>query len=154
MALYQFTTVWEVEAPPEAVWDAIYFSLNWPKWWKDVISVDELVEGNEDGIGSIRRYVLKSPMFYKLSFDLKLTHNTKYQFLSGTVSGQLSGVGSWAFTQEGVITKATCIWHVSTQLKWMHRLNFLLAPIFRYNHKLVMEHGLIGLKNFLLQKSK
>ncbi|MBS1782588.1 MAG: polyketide cyclase [Bacteroidetes bacterium] len=154
MARYRFTTTWEIEAPLEDVWNAIFLSLDWPKWWTDVLCVEELAKGNHHDIGNLRRYVLRSPMIYTLSFDLTLTHRTEYQFLSGTVSGHLSGVGSWAFQQEGSITKATCIWQVSTQLKWMHRLYFLLAPIFRYNHKLVMKHGLIGLKNFLVQKNK
>jgi hypothetical protein len=53
---YAFTSVWQVAAPIQAVWDAIYDSQRWPTWWRYVAAVDELAPGDGDGVGAVRRY--------------------------------------------------------------------------------------------------
>ena len=43
---YRFVTVWRIEAPLEAVCEAISHSLHWPQWWRNVESVEELAPGD------------------------------------------------------------------------------------------------------------
>ncbi len=138
---YSFTTHWYVEAPLEKVWETIYKSEEWPRWWKGVKSVTETEKGDERGIGSIRIYRLRSPMFYTLSFKLLLTDRVEYKYLLGNASGELEGTGAWHFEEQGEITYVQCHWHVHTNIKWMNAFAFLLKPIFRYNHGKVMQWG-------------
>ena len=138
---YRFTTTWKIQAPLRQVWDAIYFSEDWPGWWKDFTSVTEIEKGDENSIGSIRVYKLKSPVFYTLSFNLSLTKRVDLQYLEGKATGELEGTGAWQFSERNGITEVTCIWNVATNIKWMNALAFLLKPLFRYNHQLVMRNG-------------
>ena len=45
---YKFVTIWRVKAPIESVWNEIYHSLDWPKWWKGVEDVVEVSNGDEN----------------------------------------------------------------------------------------------------------
>lgn len=146
---YSFVTKWAIQAPLEEVWKIIYESEKWPEWWHDVKHVKEIVSGDQNGIGSIRLYTLKSPMVYSLSFELMLIKRTDYCLLEGTVSGDLEGTGAWRFSMSDKICYAECHWNVTTSVWWMNLLAFLLMPVFRYNHGLVMRRGARNLANKL-----
>lgn len=141
MRQYSFTTNWQFKAPLEKVWQIIYESEQWADWWKDVESVVELEKGDENGIGSIRKYTLKSPTGYKLSFNLLLTERKDFELLKGNAIGDLVGTGAWYFQEKGDLTIVRCEWRVATTKKWMNTFAFILAPIFSFNHKWVMRHG-------------
>lgn len=138
---YSFTTNWYVKAPMELVWETIRQSEVWPEWWKGMLSVKETVKGDERGIGSVREYCIKSPMRYTLFFKLLLTDRIEYQYLSGNASGELEGVGAWHFKAEGDTIHVTCEWNVHTNLGWMNAFAFMLKPVFKFNHSLVMKWG-------------
>ncbi|WP_276134943.1 SRPBCC family protein [Polluticoccus soli] len=138
---YLFTTTWKIQAPLQDVWDAIYYSEQWPQWWKNFTSVIEIEKGDENSIGSIRTYKLKSPAIYTLRFDLLLTKRSDHSYLEGNATGQLEGIGSWKFNERDGVTEVTCVWNVATNIKWMNWLAFLLKPAFRYNHGVVMKNG-------------
>jgi hypothetical protein len=138
---YSFTTKWKTTAPIHDVWEAIRLSLYWPKWWKSFVSVIELEHGDDRGIGSIRRYTLKSPSHYTLSFDMLLTDREEYKLLSGKATGELEGTGTWHFYEQDGMTWIECHWNVKTTKAWMNALAFILRPAFSYNHRMVMKKG-------------
>jgi len=138
---YSFVTTWRLKTPLQSAWNAIYLSEQWPQWWDSVISVHEIEEGDEQGIGSIRIYKLRSPMLYTLSFRMQLTDRVEYKLLSGIATGDLAGTGSWQFEEDGEITTIRCYWDVTTSISWMNKLSFLLKPIFKLNHSIVMKQG-------------
>lgn len=138
---YSFTTKWETPAPLNEVWEAIRNSLDWPEWWKSFTDVTELNHGDENGIGGIYRYTLKSPTHYKLTFDLQLTERIEHKKLEGKASGELEGTGTWLFEEKNGITFIECIWNVKTTQRWMNALAFILMPLFKYNHRMVMKKG-------------
>jgi hypothetical protein len=138
---YSFTTKWKLKAPLEAVWYAIYYSEEWPQWWKDFTSVTEIEKGDEQSIGSIRVYKLRSPFMYTLTFHLLLTKRKDLHFLEGRATGELEGTGAWHFKEQDGITEVTCTWNVATNIKWMNAFAFMLKPLFKYNHGVVMKHG-------------
>jgi hypothetical protein len=138
---YSFITKWKTAAPIQDVWDAIRLSLEWPAWWKDFISVQELEPGDELGVGSIRRYTLKSPTTYRLTFDILLNERIEHKRLSGKASGELEGSGDWYFEVKDGSTFIECHWHVHTTKPWMNAFAFILRPAFQYNHKLSMKRG-------------
>lgn len=138
---YSFISRWQIKAPIEAVWDAIYESEHWPEWWKGVTNVEEIAKGNTNGVDSIRNYTIVSPALYKLKFSLILTDNVEHRLLRGNAAGELEGTGTWLFSERDGITCVECHWIVTTNVAWMNLFAFLLAPFFRYNHKLVMRKG-------------
>src|SRR5205814_5900387 len=70
---YAFTSNWDVSAPLQLVWDAIYNSEHWPRWWPYVAAVELLVPGNAQGEGAVRRYTWTTRLPYRLVFDLRVT---------------------------------------------------------------------------------
>lgn len=146
---YSFITNWEIPAPLELVWNAVYHSENWPEWWAEVKQVREIVQGDKDGIGSLRNYIIKSPAGYHLEFQIALTEYREQQLLKGAVSGDLEGSGTWSFKELSGITYASCVWEVYTTLKWMNRFSFILSPFFSWCHSFVMRRGEEQLKKKL-----
>jgi hypothetical protein len=138
---YFFLTKWVIKSPVQPVWDAIYSSEFWPSWWKGVISVEEIKKGDDNGLGSIRVYMLRSPLYYSLKFELLLTDRQDLRFLKGNASGDLVGTGAWYFNESEGVTTVECHWHVETTIKWMNAFAPLLSPLFSYNHKIVMQQG-------------
>src|SRR5690606_17528487 len=118
MKQYHFISHWQVSAPLQQVWDAIYLSEQWPEWWKGVVSVKEIKAGDSLGIGSIRTYRMRSPMLYTLSFNLQLTDREELKLLKGNATGELKGTGAWHFEHKNGITDVKCIWNVHTTLWW------------------------------------
>lgn len=138
---YLFITTWKIKAPLKDVWEAIYYSEEWPAWWKDFTSVTEIEKGDDQSIGSIRVYKLKSPLIYTLRFNLILTKRADQQYLEGMAWGDLDGTGSWAFKEAAGTTEVKCTWHVATNISWMNAFACVLKPLFKYNHGLVMKNG-------------
>lgn len=138
---YRFVTVWHIEAPLEAVCEAIYHSLSWPNWWHNVESVTELSHGNAQGIGSVRRYTWRGRLPYRLTFDVRVIHIVPLASIEGVASGDLEGKGYWSFTVDGSVTTVRYEWNVHTTPIWMNILSLLVRPLIKWNHNAVMQQG-------------
>src|SRR5262245_27117353 len=104
MSGYKFVTNWRMEAPVAAVWEEIHHSEHWPAWWSSVLAVAELRKGDDNGLGSVRRYTWRGALPYKLTFDMQTTRVEKHSRLEGIATGQLSGNGRWTFSSDGAFT--------------------------------------------------
>ncbi len=142
---YHFITKWQIKAPVEKVYNAIYESNDWSNWWKSVLSVKDIVSGKERGIGDIKEYKWGTPLGYKLSFNMELTQREDNKLLAGEAKGELEGTGIWYFSMKDYITYVEYHWTVATTKEWMNLLSFMLKPAFKYNHDAVMRSGAIGL---------
>lgn len=149
MASYEFATIWSIEAPLEQVWEEVYHTERWPQWWKGVISVVELKEGDELGVGSIRRYTWKTKLPYRLIFDIETLKVEPMTYLEGKSSGELEGRGIWRLTQKNNHTIARYDWQVTTTKLWMNILAPIARPLFEWSHKVVMRWGAESLSNRL-----
>ncbi len=138
---YHFVTVWRIEAPLEAVCEAIYHSLNWPLWWHNVERVEELVRGDEQGIGSVRRYSWKGHLPYRLTFDIHVMHVEPLAAIEGIASGDVEGRGRWSFSAEGTVSIVRFEWRVYTTPAWMNFLALFARPLIKWNHDSVMRQG-------------
>ena len=146
MSRYEFITIWRITAPLQDVWDEIYHSERWPRWWRGVERVEELQPGDARGIGSIRRYTWRSKLPYKLTFNMRVTRIEPPTLLEGVAEGELSGTGRWQLHSEGDITVVRYDWQVETTKRWMNLLAPLARPIFKWNHDVIMHWGAEGLK--------
>ncbi len=144
-AQYAFITSWKIHAPIEQVWPLIYETEDWPHWWRGVASVKKLQAGNDLGVGAKHEYTWKSVLPYKLSFIMQVTGIDKHKMMQGRSSGELEGTGTWDFQQVGDTTYLRYYWNVVTTKRWMNIFSFMLKPIFKYNHDVVMKWGAEGL---------
>ena len=145
MADYEFVTVWRFRAPLETVWEMIYQSDRWPTWWRGVESVEVLKGGDENHLGSVRRYTWKSKLPYRLTFDMELVRVEPLSIIEGTAFGELSGRGLWQLSHDGGVTTARYDWRVRTTKRWMNLLTPVARPFFKWNHDVVMNWGAEGL---------
>ena len=145
MKTYEFVTIWRVKAPVESVWNEIYHADEWPTWWKGVESVVEVRKGDENGVGSVRRYTWKSKLPYRLSFDMQTIRIEPPRLLEGIAVGELQGRGLWQLSTEGGETVVRYDWNVETTKPWMNFLSPIARPLFEWNHNVVMSWGAVGL---------
>ena len=85
---YSFVTKWQLKAPLQDVWDAVYNSMEWPHWWRGVLSVIEIEKNDLTGINGVRNYTWKSVLPYSLSFEMKLVEKQDFKFLKGIAWGR------------------------------------------------------------------
>ena len=113
MASYSFLTTWIVDAPREAVWDAIYAIESWPAWWQGVKRVDKLEHGNGDGVGALYRQEWRSVIPYPVRFETRITGIERPFLIEAEADGELAGTGRWRFF-DGRETAVTYEWNVHT----------------------------------------
>jgi hypothetical protein len=149
---YKFITTWKIKASINDVWYAIYRSEEWPKWWKGVQQVKVIRENDEQGINGIREYTWRSLLPYTLSFTMELIDKKDFDFLKGIAFGELEGNGTWYFKEENNMVTVQYNWDVKTNKSWMNYFAFILKPMFKLNHDIVMKRGADGLAKKLNAK--
>jgi hypothetical protein len=145
VADYRFLTTWLLEAPREAVFQAVWEWQSWPSWWRGVESVVELEPGDADGVGTVARHVWRSRLPYRLEFEVRTTRVERPRLIEGAALGELSGTGRWRLFEEEGVTAVVYEWVVRTTSPWMNRLAPLARPVFGWNHDVVMRWGGEGL---------
>ena len=59
MTQFSLTTNWLIDAPIEAVWDAIHDSQRLPPWWPYVVHLQESVRSESGGVGNVHQPCLR-----------------------------------------------------------------------------------------------
>ncbi|MBD0317030.1 MAG: SRPBCC family protein [Thermoleophilia bacterium] len=139
-ACYRFLTTWILDAPRDAIWEAIYCVEKWPEWWRGVEAVEKLDGGDENGLGSVYRHRWRSRLPYTIGFDMRTTRIEAPFLLEGEARGELEGVGRWRF-YEGDAAAVTYEWRVRTTRAWMNALTPVGRPVFVWSHNVVMGWG-------------
>ncbi|MCE8033350.1 MAG: SRPBCC family protein [Halomonas sp.] len=149
MACFDFDTTWHIEAPVEAVFDALTDSLHWPDWWPGLVDVQPLVSGNDRGIGRTQRFVWKSRLGYRLCFDIRITQVREPHLIEGEARGDVAGVGRWLLDEERQGTRVRYTWHVRTMRPWLNLFSRVARPLVTWNHHAMMRAGAAGLSHYL-----
>ncbi len=149
MAQFQFVTEWRIEAPIQAVCDAISHCRDWPLWWQGVEKVEEFEPGDQNGVGSVRRFTWRGRLPYRLTFDMRVTHVIPLTVVEGLASGEVEGMGRWRFAAEGAATVVRYEWQVRTNRRWMNIIAPFARPLFKWNHDHVMRQGAEGMARLL-----
>lgn len=145
MADYTFSTIWRVEASISEVWDILCHPDQWPQWWRSLEQIVELKKGDIQGIGALHRYTWKGVLPYRITFDIHVLKILPFCLLEGAASGAVEGRGVWSIYDNGVDTIVRYDWNIRTNTRWMNYMAPLAAPIFRWNHDMVMREGAKGL---------
>lgn len=146
---YEYITEWHLDAPLEAVWDAITDVASWPRWWKHVRSVHMIRRGDANGLGDVRRLRWGSRLPYGFTLETSTVAVEPMSRLVGHARGDLEGTGTWEFEREGPGTLVRYTWRIELRSAWMRVAAPLLAPVFRWNHHAVMRDGGAGLVRYL-----
>ena len=149
MADYNFITTWKFDAPIEKVYNAIHDADNYPKWWKGQLKVESIIQGDELGVGAVKRFTTRGALPYSLSFNSRVEEVIPQKKIRGTAYGELDGEGIWEFENENGITTVKYYWTVKTTTFWMNLFAPLLKPLFEWNHDVVMRWGEKGLAKYL-----
>lgn len=143
---YEFTTVWRLEAPIEAVWEEIKNSQDWSDWWRGVLEVKEIKKGDERGVGNVFRSRWRSLLPYTLEFNSEVVRIEDLKQIEARAFGELEGVGIWTLTAEAEnVTRVQYDWRVKTTKAWMNWFAPIAKPFFRWNHDVIMNWGGEGL---------
>ncbi|MBK9730986.1 MAG: polyketide cyclase [Chitinophagaceae bacterium] len=146
MKEYSYITVWKLKNTSlDEVWKTIKAVDDWPNWWKGVVRVQTIKEGEANGIGKISELTFKSFLPYTLSFQSELLQLKFHECMIGKATGELEGSGVWNFRMENETIRIQYEWNVKTTLTWMNVFAPLLRPVFKWNHDLIMQWGLEGL---------
>ena len=142
---FHLVTIWTIDASVEDVWRVLNTPETWPDWWPSVKEVTLLRQGNEAGIGAVRRMKWSTALPYDLAFDMETTRVEPMAVIEGRASGELDGVGRWTLQAAGAKSNVRYDWIVEVTKPWMVTLSFILKPVFSWNHGIVMERGRQGL---------
>jgi hypothetical protein len=144
---YHFVTRWRLPGTCGEVADIISEPTALPQWWPAVyLTVDELTPAGPDGTGRQVRMVTKGFLPYTLQWQLVVVEADYPNGLTIEASGDFDGRGVWTFKQDGAFVDVTYDWRVRARKPLLHRLSFLLRPLFEANHRWAMAQGEESLK--------
>jgi hypothetical protein len=144
--MYEFVTIWRFGAEAGSVWEAIKDSESWPEWWRGVLKVEKISDGDASGVGAVHRSCWRSVLPYTIRFDSEVVRIDESRSIEIRAFGELEGFGLW--TLEAVSACVTSVrydWRVVANKTWMRAAAPLLKPFFRWNHDVIMAWGGAGL---------
>jgi uncharacterized protein YndB with AHSA1/START domain len=141
---YRFRSVWDLPAPPTAVYVVLQQAEDYPRWWpqvREVIPVDE-----RSGVIRIR-----SVLPYDMTFTgREVRRDPAGGVLEIAMSGDIDGWARWTLTADGPgSTRAQYDQEVVVSKPLLRRFAVPGRPVFRANHALMMRAGRRGLKAYL-----
>ncbi|MEU6948012.1 SRPBCC family protein [Streptomyces sp. NPDC046316] len=137
---YRFRSVWQLAAPPDAVFAVLERAEDYPSWWpqvREVVAVDDTT-----GTARFRSF---------LPYDLVVTVEARRRdpaahVLEIALHGDLKGWARWTLAAiEDSRTRALYEQEVEVTSPLMRRLAVPGRPVFRANHALMMRAGQRGL---------
>lgn len=136
---YRFVTVWDLGAPPGAVYRLLEQVDQYPRWWPQVREVTAA----DDTSGTTRIRSL-------LPYDLVITVRERRRdpdagVLEVAITGDLEGWARWTVTAHGAGSRATYEQEVEVRKRLLRVLAVPGRPAFRANHALMMRGGRRGL---------
>jgi quercetin dioxygenase-like cupin family protein len=143
---YVFVDEWDVEAPIEAVFDAIADMRTYPAWWRPVY-IDVEADG-PTAVGAVTRQHFKGRLPYHLRTTSTVVRMQRPTSIEGTVQGDLSGRGVWTLSERGATTHVRFDWRVNADRPLLRMLTPLLRPLFAWNHNWAIARAIEGLEPY------
>ncbi|WP_328890015.1 SRPBCC family protein [Streptomyces sp. NBC_00316] len=136
---YRFVSVWDVSAPPAAVYAVLERAEDYPQWWPQI----RQVAGVDDTTGTMR---IRSFLPYDLVMTVRESRRDPAAgVLEAILGGDLDGWARWTVTAHGTGTRATYEQEVQVRRTVMRLLAVPGRAVFRANHALMMRAGRRGL---------
>ncbi|TXS03546.1 polyketide cyclase [Streptomyces sp. col6] len=136
---YRFVSVWELPAPPGAVYAQLERVEDYPLWWPQVREAGR----SDDGSGTTR---IRSVLPYDLVTTVRERRRDPANgILEAGLVGDLDGWARWTVTAYGPGTRVVYEQEVEVRRTLIRVLALPCRPVFRVNHALMMRAGRRGL---------
>jgi uncharacterized protein YndB with AHSA1/START domain len=143
---YVFIDEWDVDAPREAVFEALADARTYPRWWRPVyIAVDA---DSAPGVGCESRQEFKGRLPYHLKTRSKITRYEPPERFEVEVVGDLTGRGVWTLTPRDGRVHVHFDWRVIADRPLLRYLTPILRPVFRWNHNWSIARAIEGLEPY------
>lgn len=144
---YVFIDEWDVDAPREAVFDALADAGTYPRWWKPVY-IEVEVDGPPE-VGRASRQHFKGKLPYTLRTTSEIVRYQRPDEFEVSVVGDLTGRGIWTLTEAGGgRTHVRFDWRVIADRPLLRYLTPVLRPVFRWNHNWSVQRAIEGLEPY------
>jgi uncharacterized protein YndB with AHSA1/START domain len=143
---YVFIDEWDVEAPMEAVFDALSDPASYPLWWRPVH-----IEADVDrppAEGQVAHQHFKGRLPYHLHTRSEIIRRERPTVLEATVTGDLSGRGVWTLAERVGRTHVRFDWRVNADRPLLRALTPIFRPLLRWNHNWAIARAIEGLEPY------
>ena len=143
---YVFIDEWDVDAPQEAVYEALADARTYPEWWTPVyIAVD--ADGPAE-VGCASKQEFKGQLPYHLNTVSTIVRAEPPREFEVDVVGDLRGRGVWTLTPRDGSTHVHFDWRVFADRRLLRVLTPVLRPVFRWNHNWSIQRAIEGLEPY------
>lgn len=150
-AEYEFLDEWIVDAPIEAVFDALADARTYPAWWRPVY-----IETEADGppaLGRVSRQHFKGRLPYHLRTTSEIVRLDPPTLIEGETRGDLAGRGIWTLSPRARRTHVRFDWRVMADRALLRVLTPVLRPLFRWNHNWAIARAIEGLEPYARRRA-
>jgi uncharacterized protein YndB with AHSA1/START domain len=156
---FHVITDWNLNAPRDQVWPVLIAAEQWPSWWRALKCVELVADGDESGVGAVRRMTwstlpLPGKLPLSLTLDMHITRVEPMRRIEGEAEGALSGRARWDIWPDGQRTRVRYDWIAEVMEPRLRRLTPLLRQVFVWQHNRIMASGFKGLVAALAAPAK
>lgn len=151
-AEYVFVDEWDVDAPIEAVFEALADARTYPEWWRPVYLAVE-ADGPPD-VGRVSHQHFKGRLPYSLRTTSKIVAIERPSRFEIEVEGDLSGRGIWTVTPSDGRAHVHFDWRVNADRRLLRYLTPVLRPLFRWNHNWSIARATEGLEPYARSRAQ
>ena len=157
---FHVITDWNLNAPRDKVWPVLIAAEQWPSWWRALKHVELVADGDESGVGAVRRMTWSTlpwstlPLRSKslgrtlplsLTLDMHITRVEPMRRIEGEAKGAVSGHARWDIWPDGQRTRVRYDWIAEVMEPRLRQLAPLLRQVFVWQHNRIMASGFKGL---------
>jgi len=148
---YVFIDEWDVDAPVEAVFDALADARTYPEWWRPVyINVEADCPPQ---VGCVSEQEFKGRLPYHLNTRSEIVRMDRPREFAVEVVGDLTGRGVWTLTLSDGRVHIRFDWRVIADRPLLRYLTPILRPVFRWNHNWSVKRAIEGLEPYARSKA-
>ena len=141
-----FIDEWDVDAPQEAVFDALADARTYPEWWRPVYIAVQ-ADGPPE-VGRVSHQEFKGRLPYHLKMRSTIVRLEPPDELEVSAEGDLTGRGVWKLSQAGDRVHIRFDWRVFADRPLLRVLTPVLRPLFRSNHNWSIQRAIEGLEPY------
>jgi Polyketide cyclase / dehydrase and lipid transport len=150
---YEIESHWRVLGAIDDVYAVLTDAEALPRWWPEAYSrITVAAEGAEDGVGRITDITTRG-VPYDVTWRVEVTEARRPELIRVRASGDVIGLGTWQLSEDDGAVDLSYLWRVRVGKPWMQKVEFLLKPVFAWNHNWVMRRGELGLRAELSRRA-
>lgn len=144
------TSRWRLECPAADVWALLVDVEQWPRWWRHVRHARLLERGAASPLGDVVDLHWRSALGHPVRVRMHTLAVEPLRLIEGQATGGLSGLGTWMLEPAGErAVDVSYRWELVLDRRWLRALALALAPLFAWNHFVVMRSAARGMSRHL-----